>query len=156
MGEQDNGRNHAGASDSQAAEGGPTEVGAGTAVSGSSVRVGDRRAGAAVRAGRAVQKILNALAAIARLVGALFAVVLLVRVGLAFVAVNPHNVIVEWIVGFSDAIVLDFRDLFLPTDPRIGLAVNYGLAAVFWLVAGMVVGWALSAVGQLAAGRPRL
>ena len=158
MGEQDNGRNHAGASDSQAAEGGPTEVGAGTAVSGSSVRVGDQRvrSGAAGRVGRAVQTIMNALAAIARLVGSLFAVVLLVRVGLAFVAVNPHNVIVEWIVGFSDAIVLDFRDLFLPTDPRIGLAVNYGLAAVFWLVAGMVVGWALSAVGQLAAGRPRL
>ena len=156
MGEQDNGRNHAGASDSQAAEGVPTDVGAGTAVSGSSVHVGDRRVGAAVRAGRAVQNILNALAAIARLVGSLFAVVLLVRVGLAFVAVNPHNVIVEWIVGFSDAIVLDFRDLFLPSDPRIGLAVNYGLAAVFWLVAGMVVGWALSAVGQLAAGRPRL
>ena len=146
MGEQDNGRNHAGASDGQAAEGGPAEVGVGTAaVSGSSVRVG-----------RAVQKVLNALAAIARLVGSLFAVVLLIRVGLAFVAVNPHNVIVEWIVGFSDAIVLDFRDLFLPSDPRIGLAVNYGLAAVFWLVAGMVVGWALSAVGQLAAGQPRL
>jgi len=157
MGEQDNGRNHAGASDGQAAEGGPAEVGVGTAaVSGSSVRVGDRRVGAAARVGRAVQKVLNALAAIARLVGSLFAVVLLVRVGLAFVAVNPHNVIVEWIVAFSDAIVLDFRDLFLPTDPRIGLAVNYGLAAVFWLVAGMVVGWALSAVGQLAAGRPRL
>ena len=157
MGEQDNGRNHAGASDGQAAEGGPAEVGVGTAaVSGSSVRVGDRRVGAAVRVGRAVQTILNALAAIARLVGSLFAVVLLIRVGLAFVAVNPHNVIVEWIVGFSDAIVLDFRDLFLPSDPRIGLAVNYGLAAVFWLVAGMVVGWALSAVGQLAAGQPRL
>jgi hypothetical protein len=157
MGEQDNGRNHAGASDSQAAEGVPTEVGADAAAeSRSSVRVGDRRVGAAVRVGRAVQKIMNALAALARLVGSLFAVVLLVRVGLAFVAVNPHNVIVEWIVGFSDAIVLDFRDLFLPTDPRIAVAVNYGLAAVFWLVAGMVVGWALSAVGQLAAGRPRL
>jgi hypothetical protein len=26
--------------------------------------------------------------------------------------------------------VLDFRDLFLPTYPRTGLAVNYGLAAV--------------------------
>jgi hypothetical protein len=99
---------------------------------------------------------MNALAVIARLVGCLFAVVLLVRIGLAFVAVNPRNVIVEGIVRFSDGIVLDFRDLFLPTDPRIGLAVNYGLAAVFWLVAGMIAGWALSGVGWLAAGRQRL
>jgi hypothetical protein len=161
MGEQDNSRNHADASDDRAAEGAarPTEVGTGaTAVPRSSVRDGDHRVRtrAAVRVGRTVQKIMNALAVIARLVGCLFAVVLLVRIGLAFVAVNPRNVIVEWIVKFSDVIVLDFRDLFLPADPRIGLAVNYGLAAVFWLAAGMIAAWALSGVGQLAAGRPRL
>ena len=94
---------------------------------------------------------MNARAAIARLVGSLFAAGLWVRVWVAFVAVNPHNVIVEWIVGFSDVIALDFRDLFLLTDPSIRVAVNYGRAAVFWLVAGMIVGWAFSAVGQ----RPR-
>ena len=109
----------------------------------------------AVRVGRAVQTVLNVLAAIARLVGSLFAVILMVRIGLAFFAVNPHNVIVEWIVGFSDVIVLDFRDLFLPADPRIGLAVNYGLAAVFWFAAGLIVGGVLSGAGRLAAGRPR-
>ena len=125
--------------------------------SGPSISVDDRRVrtGAAVRVRRTVQTIMNVLAAIARLVGCLLAVVLLVRIGLAFFAVNPRNVIVEWIVGFSDVVVLEFRDLFLPADPRIGLAVNYGLAAVFWFAAGLVVGWVLSAVGQLAAGRPR-
>jgi hypothetical protein len=159
MGEQDNDRNHAGASDDRPAEAAgtasPSEVGVGdTTASRSSVRVGDHpvRTGATVRV---VQTIMNALAATARLVGALFAVMLLVRVGLAFVAVNPSNVIVGWIVRFSDVLVLDFRDLFLPTDPRIGVAVNYGLAAVFWLAAGLVVGWLLSGVGRLAAGRPR-
>jgi len=69
MGEQDNGRNHAGASDSQAAEGVPTEDGAGTAVSGSSVHRGARSVGAELAAGRAVQKIMDVLAAIVRLVG---------------------------------------------------------------------------------------
>jgi hypothetical protein len=162
MGEQDNGRNHAGADD-RAAEGwgaaSPAEDGAGnSAVSRSSLGVGDRgvRTGARLRVGRTVQKLANALGAIARLIGSLFAVVLLVRIGLAFVAVNPHNVIVEAIVRFSDVLVLDFRDLFLPSDPQIAVAVNYGLAAAFWLVAGLVVGWALSGVGRLAAGRPRL
>jgi len=92
---------------------------------------------------------MNALAVVARLVGCLFAVVLLVRIGLAFVAANPHNVIVEGIVRFSDVIVLEFRDLFLPSDPRIELAVNYGLAAVFWLAAGLIAGWALSWAAML-------
>jgi hypothetical protein len=162
MGDQDNDRNHAGASDDRTAEAAgtasPSEVGLGdTTASRSSVRVGDHpaRTGAAVRVGRVVQTIMNALAATARLVGALFAVVLLLRVGLAFFAVNPSNLIVGWIVRFSDVLVLEFRDLFLPKDPRMGLAVNYGLAAVFWLVAGMLVGWLLSGVGRLAAGRPR-
>jgi hypothetical protein len=161
MGEQDNDRNHAGASDDRTVEAAgtasPSEVAVGdTTVARSSVRVGDHPVRTeAVRVGRVVQTIMNALAATARLVGALFAVVLLVRVGLAFVAVNPSNVIVGWIVRFSDVLVLDFRDLFLPTDPRIGLAVNYGLAAVFWLAAGLVVGWLLSGAGRLAAGRPR-
>ena len=45
------------------------------------------------------------------------------------------NVIVEWIVRFADVLVWGFRDLFLPADPRIGLVANYGLAAVFWVVA---------------------
>jgi hypothetical protein len=161
MGEQDEGRNHTGASDHRAAEGAasPTEVDVGAApVSGSAVSVGDHRVrtGAAVRVGRTVQAIMNALAAVARLVGCLFAVVLLVRIGLAFVAANPHNVIVEGIVRFSDVIVLEFRDLFLPADPRIAVAVNYGLAAVFWLAAGLIVGGVLSGAGRLAAGRPRL
>jgi hypothetical protein len=161
MGEQDNDRNHAGAADDRTAEAAgtasPSEVGVGdSTASRSSVRVDadPARTGAAVRVGRVVQTIMNVLAATARLVGALFAVVLLVRVGLAFVAVNPSNVIVGWIVRFSDVLVLDFRDLFLPTDPRTGLAVNYGLAAVFWLAAGMVIGWLLSGMGRLAAGRP--
>jgi len=155
MGEQDNGRNHTGVSDDQAAESAasPTELDAG-----SSVRVGDHRgrSRATARVGRTVQTLMNALAVVARLVGCLFAVVLLVRIGLAFVAANPHNVIVEGIVRFSDVIVLEFRDLFLPSDPRIELAVNYGLAAVFWLAAGLIAGWALSGVGWLAAGRPTL
>jgi len=154
MGEQDNGRNHVGASDDRVPEGAaaPTDEGTSTAaVPGSPVRLRERRAatGAAIR--RAVQTILNALAAVARLIGSLFAVVLLVRIGLGFAAVNPHNVIVEWIVRFSDVLVLEFRDLFLPADPQLAVAVNYGLAAVFWLFAGLFAGWVLSGLGRLVA-----
>jgi hypothetical protein len=147
MGEQDDGRNHVGEDRAPAGDG-----------EGSGVRVDDHQArtGAAVRVRRAVQVVLNTLAALARLVGSLFAVVLLVRIGLGFAAVNPRNVIVEWIVRFSDVLVLEFRDLFLPSDPQIALAVNYGLAAVFWLVAGLFAGWLLSGVGRLVAGSPRL
>ena len=87
-----------------------------------------------------------------RLVGCLLAAVLLVRVGLAFVPVNPGNVIVEWIVRFSDVIVWGFRDLFLPADPLVGLVANYGLAAVFWLAVGLIAAQVLSGLGRRVAG----
>ena len=66
--------------------------------------------------------------------------------------VNPGNAIVEWIVRFADIIVWGFRDLFLPADPRIALVANYGLAAVFWLVVGLVAARVLSVLGLRVAG----
>ena len=96
---------------------------------------------------------MNLLAVTVRLVASVFAVVLIVRIGLAFVAVNPHNVIVEWIVRAADVLVWNFRDLFLPANPQIGLVANYGLAAVFWVVVGVIAAWLLSGLGRLVAGR---
>ena len=161
QGEQGNGRDRAGASDDSAAAGrgtpSPPGDGAGAPVSGSPVRLGEHRGGpaAAGRVRRAVQTIMNLMAVTVRLVAGVFAVVLVVRIGLAFVAVNPHNVIVEWIVRFADVLVWGFRDLFLPADPRIGLVANYGLAAVFWVVVGAIAAWVLSGFGRLVAGRSR-
>ena len=158
--EQGSGRNGAGASDDPAAAGGgsaspaDTEVGAAPVSESSTVRVDDHRGGptATVRFRRAVRTVINLLAVVVRLVGCLLAAVLLVRVGLAFVPVNPGNVIVEWIVRFSDVIVWGFRDLFLPADPLVGLVANYGLAAVFWLAVGLIAAQVLSGLGRRVAG----
>ncbi|MBV9922922.1 MAG: hypothetical protein JOY78_18995 [Pseudonocardia sp.] len=160
QGEQGSGRNGAGTPEdttaATSATADPTGDGVGApAVAGRSVRAGDHRGRAAsgVRLRRAVQKALNLLAIVVRLVACLFAVILLVRIGLAFVAVNPHNAIVEWIVRAAGVLVWNFRDLFLPADPRIGLVANYGLAAVFWVVVGVIAAWLLSGLGRLIAGR---
>ncbi|HEY0812582.1 MAG TPA: hypothetical protein VGE11_04825 [Pseudonocardia sp.] len=170
MSEQDSGSDRTGAFDDPDAAGAMPGAGPGSPAgdrpaaaptsapaptSTTSVRFDDDRDGAGVRVGRVVRTITNVVAVLVRLVACLFAVVLLVRVGLAFVAVNPHNVIVEGIDRFADAIVWDFRDLFLPADPRTGLVVNYGLAAVFWLVVGLLAAWGVSSVGRLVTGGSR-
>jgi hypothetical protein len=158
----EHGRDRAGTSDDPAAEAkgmaNPIGDGAGVApVSEPLVRFDDHRGGVAagVRVRRAMRTIMNLLAVTVRLVAVAFAVILLVRIGIAFIAVNPNNAIVEWIVRFSDIIVWGFRDLFLPADPRIGVAANYGLAAVFWLVVGLIAARVLSGFGRLVAGRNR-
>jgi hypothetical protein len=158
--EQDSGRN--GASDDPVAAGsgapGPTDTEVGAApVPESPVRVDDRRRGLVAEVGvrRVVRTIINLLAVAVRLIGLALAAILLVRIGLAFVPVNPGNVIVEWIVGFADIIVWGFRDLFLPADPRVGLVANYGLAAVFWMAVGLIAAAALSGLGLRVADRSR-
>jgi hypothetical protein len=161
--EQDDGRDGAAASDDQAATAravSPAENGAGAApIPVSSVRSvdhpGDHPGGTVAAVRRAVWTIMNVLAIIVRLVTWVFAAILLVRIGLAFFATNPHNVIVAWIVRAADVLVWGFRDLFVPTDPRIGLVANDGLAAVFWVVVGVIVAWILSGFGRLVAGRSR-
>ena len=102
-----------------------------------------------------MRTIINLLAVTVRLIGLVLAAILLVRIGLAFVPINPGNVIVEWIVRFADIIVWGFRDLFLPTDPRIGLVANYGLAAVFWLAVGLIGAAVLSGLALRVGGRSR-
>ena len=84
------------------ANGCPTDDGAGAVpVTGAAPcerspgRDGDRGPGSA----RPRQKLINVLAGAVRLVAAAFAVILVVRIGLAFVAVNPQNVIAEWMCG---------------------------------------------------------
>ena len=119
------------------------------------MRVDGRRDKPAATVGlrRAVRTILNLSAVTVRLVGFVLAAILLVRIGIAFVPVNPDNVIVGWIVRFADVIVWGFRDLFLPADPRIGLVANYGLAALFWMAVGLIAAAALSCLGRRVAGR---
>ena len=163
VGEQEehgSGPTGAGASDDPAAPGGgaasPADTGVGAApVSGSPVRVDGRRGKPAATVGlrRAVRTILNLSAVTVRLVGFVLAAILLVRIGIAFVPVNPDNVIVGWIVRFADVIVWGFRDLFLPADPRIGLVANYGLAALFWMAVGLIAAATLTGLGRRVAGR---
>jgi len=155
MGEQGKDGDRADASDDVVGAGASVD-GAGVVppVSSSTVRLGDAWGEPAAASGvrRAVRTIMSLLAVGVRLVAGVFAVVLVVRIALAFVPVNPHNVIVEWVVRSADVLVWGFRDLFLPTDPRIGLVANYGLAAVFWVVVGVTVAWALSGFGRLVGG----
>jgi hypothetical protein len=148
--EQSSGRSGAGASDDPAAAGGGAASPADAApAAGPALRLDDHRAGPATTGGfrRAVRTVIKLVAVTLRLVGCVLAAILLVRIGLAFVPVNPGNAIVEWVVRFADIIVWGFRDLFLPADPRIGLVANYGLAAVFWLVVGLIAARLLSGLG---------
>ena len=69
-----------------------------------------------------------------RVIGYVLAAVLLAAIVLTIVGVNVANGVARFIGGVADTAVLGFRDLFVLADPIFAYVVNYGLAAIFWIL----------------------
>ncbi|GAA4855156.1 hypothetical protein GCM10023201_56680 [Actinomycetospora corticicola] len=89
-----------------------------------------------VDVGEIVWRAGNVIATVVRTLAFLFALVLIVNVVLVLVGVNPANGVAQFIGGVADTVILGFRDLFVPSDPKIALIVNSLVAAVFWVFVG--------------------
>ena len=87
----------------------------------------------------AVGKTVNGAATIVRGVATLFAVVLVAQIVLTLGSANPENGIVKRVADLAEPLALGFKDLFTPDEVKTQVLVNYGLAAIFWLVVGAVL-----------------
>lgn len=82
---------------------------------------------------------LNVLAGLVRWVGLVVVVILVVRVLLTVGGANPHNGITQFVTTWSDALAWGFKNLFTPADAKLRVLVNYGIAALCWLVVSSVL-----------------
>src|SRR5919198_5102807 len=76
---------------------------------------------------------------LARIVGLITAVVVgLIVVGIVLVLLeaNRNNDIVDWLVGAGDYLSKPFHGIFQPDGRKAMVAVNWGLAAVVYGIAG--------------------
>ena len=78
------------------------------------------------------------VAGIVRWAGLIFAVILVLHVIFTIGAANPENGIVSWVRGWADSLALGFKDLFEPGDAKLRVLVNYGIAALFWLIVSSI------------------
>ncbi|MQA06687.1 MAG: hypothetical protein GEV07_29620 [Streptosporangiales bacterium] len=67
---------------------------------------------------------------------AVFAIALALHIVFVVFDANPANPLVGLVAGLAEGLVVFFRDLFTPEDDRVGVLVNYGMAAIFWLLVG--------------------
>ncbi len=74
-----------------------------------------------------------------RIVGWFFVVILVGHIALTLGEANPANGITRFVAYWADRLLLGFQNLFTPADARVRVLVNYGLAALFWLVVTFVV-----------------
>jgi hypothetical protein len=74
-----------------------------------------------------------------RIVGWFIVLVLVAHVALQLGDANSANGITRFVAYWAERLQLGFRNLFTPADARVQLVVNYGLAALFWLVVTSVL-----------------
>lgn len=79
------------------------------------------------------------VATVVRWVGLIFAAILVLHVIFTVGSANPDNGIVSWIHGWADSLSIGFKDLFEPNDAKLRVLVNYGIAALFWLIVSAIV-----------------
>ncbi|MGH3876414.1 MAG: hypothetical protein ACRDSK_05170 [Actinophytocola sp.] len=93
-----------------------------------------RRSPAEVRA-----SVVGVVAGLIRWVGLAFAIVLVAHILLTVGNANSGNGITVFFADAAQPLALAFRSLFTPENAELRVLVNYGLAALFWLIASAVL-----------------
>lgn len=71
---------------------------------------------------------------IVRAVGTVFAVILGLHIVFVLLNANAANSFVNLIADWAGVLAIFFRDLFNTGNIKLDVFLNYGLAAIFWLV----------------------
>jgi hypothetical protein len=72
-------------------------------------------------------------------VGALFALIEVIYILMVLLGANAGNGFYQFIKSIADPLALFFPGLFQLQNQDVGVLINYGLAAVFWLVVTGVI-----------------
>jgi hypothetical protein len=97
-----------------------------------------------------------ALARLVRFVVGLVVLVIVVGGVLFLLSANPSNAIVHDIHDAASTLVGPFKNLFsISGHPKATLAVNWGLAAIVYLVVGGLISRMLARMGTRRVGRAR-
>jgi hypothetical protein len=93
-----------------------------------------RRGSAGARA-----TVVGAVAGLVRATGLALAMILAIHVLLTVGNANPDNGITVFFGEVAEPVALAFRNLFTPENAELRVLVNYGLAALFWLIVSGIV-----------------
>lgn len=81
------------------------------------------------------------------LAGTALALLLTAHILFVLFGARPDSAVVAWVATWSDVVGLWFTHLFATTSPAFTVILDYGCAAVFWLVVTGLVARVLRRVG---------
>ena len=87
-------------------------------------------------AGTGSARVFSLLATIVRVVCSVIAALIVIHAVFVLFEANPDNLLVHFTAGWRDTFGWFTKNLFTPSDPKIAEAINDGLAALIWVVAG--------------------
>jgi hypothetical protein len=73
------------------------------------------------------------------LIAGIIAGVIVLGIVLVLVGANQANTIVDFILDIGRFFVRPFRDLFPQDDPKENIVVNWGIAALAYLIVGAII-----------------
>ncbi len=98
-------------------------------------RVGRTRV-AASRGAWALGSVMLAIARIIRVLTGIAAAIIVAAILLKVFGANPANTVVHDVHDVAQTLVGPFKNLFSIKNPKVSIAVNWGLAALAWLIVG--------------------
>lgn len=90
---------------------------------------------------------IQVAASVAIVLATFAAIVLALHIVFVVFKTNPNNGIVTFVDGFADTLAWQFKDLFTYNNDSLRVFINYGIAAVAYLVAGRILAGLLRRLG---------
>jgi biotin carboxyl carrier protein len=82
---------------------------------------------------------VSSVATLLRVLGVVVAAILVVHILLVVLGANPANPVASMLAHAAGVLSLGMGGLFAPGNPELALVVNYGIAAVLWIVITSIV-----------------
>ena len=86
-----------------------------------------------------VRQGMGIIATIVRIVGLVIVAILVAHIVLTLLDANPANFLTEFVSSWAAQLNLGLGDLFTPSQPKMAVTLNYGVAAILWLIITTVV-----------------
>ena len=110
-------------------------------------RGGTRETGVTATARRGVGGGFLLAARLVMLVTTVIVAIIVAGILLRVLEANPSNSIVEGVTDLARTLVGPFKDLFTIDNAKVEIAVNWGLAALVWLIVGSLIARVLRRLG---------
>ncbi|MET0189212.1 MAG: hypothetical protein ABW212_09455 [Pseudonocardia sediminis] len=79
------------------------------------------------------------LASLLRIVGLVIVAILVVHIVFTLLDANPANFLTQFVGEWAAMFNLGLGNLFTPDQPKMAVTLNYGVAAIVWLVVTTLV-----------------